>query len=62
MQNGLITSLAVVHHTQVIWQNFKQDSALQTGHMKQLNFFACNLTKCVPILKILSPANRMIIL
>ena len=39
-------------------QPFKQDSALQTGHVKQSNHFACNFAKCVPILKILSPANR----
>ena len=32
-------------------------SALQTGHVKQSNHFACNFAKSVPILKILSPAN-----
>jgi len=41
---------------------FKQDSALQTGHVKQSNHFACNFAKSVPILKILSPANRTTII
>ena len=32
----------------------KQDSAWQTGHVKQSNLFACNFAKSVLILKILS--------
>ena len=39
---------------------FKPDSALQTGHVKQSNHFASNFAKCVPISKILWPANRTI--
>jgi len=40
----------------------KQDSALETGHVKQSNHFACNFAKNAPILKILPPANRTIII